>query len=238
MARDQQRMANGEKCADCVGRLGRPRAGSGDHHFRQRIARTGLSRGRREQPRCLPRRRSAGHDGPDHSQLFTMEAITTEQVNGLLAAVKAGTGLGGWHGGMADSFREQHRVPVHGRRAVGGAPRQHHRLHGADHPARRPDHGRARRLRHALRAVLHARRPVERGAGDHDLQRRARPLDRRHGDAGGLEAAARARGASSTARSATWRPTSTCPKRRRSLPADCSGPPDSGSHGGCHHCRD
>jgi type 1 glutamine amidotransferase len=32
-------------------------------------------------------------------------SITPEQEKGLLAAIKAGTGLGGWHGGMADAFR-------------------------------------------------------------------------------------------------------------------------------------
>jgi type 1 glutamine amidotransferase len=32
-------------------------------------------------------------------------SITPEQEKGLLSAIKAGTGLGGWHGGMADAFR-------------------------------------------------------------------------------------------------------------------------------------
>lgn len=31
--------------------------------------------------------------------------ITREQEHGLLTAVKSGSGLGGWHGGMGDSFR-------------------------------------------------------------------------------------------------------------------------------------
>lgn len=38
--------------------------------------------------------------------LYTMSTITKEQEAGLLAAVKAGAGLGGWHGGMADAFRD------------------------------------------------------------------------------------------------------------------------------------
>jgi uncharacterized protein len=46
----------------------------------------------------------------------SVEKITSEQVNGLLAAIKAGTGLGGWHGGMADAFREQPEYQF----AVGG----------------------------------------------------------------------------------------------------------------------
>jgi type 1 glutamine amidotransferase len=37
--------------------------------------------------------------------VVTMSTITKEQEKGLLDAVKGGVGLGGWHGGMADSFR-------------------------------------------------------------------------------------------------------------------------------------
>ncbi|MCA9834484.1 MAG: ThuA domain-containing protein [Thermomicrobiales bacterium] len=36
---------------------------------------------------------------------ITMGEITDTQEQNLLAAVRAGTGLGGWHGGMGDSFR-------------------------------------------------------------------------------------------------------------------------------------
>jgi type 1 glutamine amidotransferase len=37
--------------------------------------------------------------------VWTMSTITPEQERGLLNAVAAGTGIGGWHGSMADSFR-------------------------------------------------------------------------------------------------------------------------------------
>jgi len=37
--------------------------------------------------------------------VWTMSTITVEQEAGLLSAVREGVGLGGWHGGMADSFR-------------------------------------------------------------------------------------------------------------------------------------
>jgi type 1 glutamine amidotransferase len=37
--------------------------------------------------------------------IWTMGIITDEQEKGLLEAVKSGVGLAGWHGGMADSFR-------------------------------------------------------------------------------------------------------------------------------------
>ena len=37
--------------------------------------------------------------------IWTMSTITKEQESGLLDAVKSGVGIAGWHGGMADSFR-------------------------------------------------------------------------------------------------------------------------------------
>src|SRR5205814_4459661 len=37
--------------------------------------------------------------------VWTMGTITKEQEQGLLEAVKSGVGLAGWHGTMADSFR-------------------------------------------------------------------------------------------------------------------------------------
>jgi type 1 glutamine amidotransferase len=38
-------------------------------------------------------------------QCMTMSEITPDQVAGLVAAVEAGTGLAGWHGGIADAYR-------------------------------------------------------------------------------------------------------------------------------------
>ncbi|MCL4545493.1 MAG: ThuA domain-containing protein [Chloroflexi bacterium] len=38
--------------------------------------------------------------------IWTMGTITREQLQPLLAAVRAGVGLGGWHGGMGDAFRQ------------------------------------------------------------------------------------------------------------------------------------
>lgn len=37
--------------------------------------------------------------------IWTMGTITPEQEQGLLRAVRSGVGIAGWHGGMADSFR-------------------------------------------------------------------------------------------------------------------------------------
>ncbi len=39
-------------------------------------------------------------------QIFTMSTISKEQEAGLLAAVKGGVGIAGWHGGLCDSFRQ------------------------------------------------------------------------------------------------------------------------------------
>jgi uncharacterized protein len=39
------------------------------------------------------------------SQVYTMSTITREQEAGLLGAIKSGVGFAGWHGGMADAFR-------------------------------------------------------------------------------------------------------------------------------------
>ncbi|MEY4531107.1 MAG: hypothetical protein RLZZ156_1828 [Deinococcota bacterium] len=38
-------------------------------------------------------------------QVYTMSTITPEQEKGLLETIKNGTGFAGWHGGMADAFR-------------------------------------------------------------------------------------------------------------------------------------
>ena len=37
--------------------------------------------------------------------VWTQSEISNEQLRGLLDAIAAGTGIAGWHGGMADSFR-------------------------------------------------------------------------------------------------------------------------------------
>lgn len=38
-------------------------------------------------------------------QVMTMSTIEPDELAGLVAAVRAGTGFGGWHGGIADAFR-------------------------------------------------------------------------------------------------------------------------------------
>lgn len=39
-------------------------------------------------------------------QIYTMSKITKDQEKGLLKAIKNGTGMTGWHGGMCDAFRQ------------------------------------------------------------------------------------------------------------------------------------
>lgn len=60
-------------------------------------------------------------------QCVTMSEISREQTAGLRAAVEAGTGLAGWHGGIADSFR----ADTNFLQLVGGQ--------FANHPSKSPD---------------------------------------------------------------------------------------------------
>ncbi len=67
--------------------------------------------------------------------IITQIKIEKEELANLSAAVKGGVGIGGFHGGMGDSFREavEYQFMVGGQWV--GAPRQHHRLHREHHPA-------------------------------------------------------------------------------------------------------
>jgi type 1 glutamine amidotransferase len=56
-------------------------------------------------------------------QCWTMGTITGPQLDGLLAAVRAGTGFGGWHGGIVDAFRDQPNYHL----LTGGQFIHHHR---------------------------------------------------------------------------------------------------------------
>lgn len=60
-------------------------------------------------------------------QCVTMSTIEKEQFEGLRTAVEAGTGLAGWHGGIADSYRNTASY-LH---LVGGQ--------FAEHPGKHPD---------------------------------------------------------------------------------------------------
>ncbi|GAB3564509.1 ThuA domain-containing protein [Spelaeicoccus albus] len=60
-------------------------------------------------------------------QCNTMNTIEADEFNGLRAAIEAGTGLAGWHGGIADSYRN-HADYLH---LIGGQ--------FACHPGKHPD---------------------------------------------------------------------------------------------------
>ena len=61
--------------------------------------------------------------------VLTMGTFTKEQEKGLLKAVEQGVGIAGWHGGMADSFRNNtdYQFMVG---SMGGPPRWHPRVSG------------------------------------------------------------------------------------------------------------
>ncbi|MFI2666934.1 ThuA domain-containing protein [Micromonospora carbonacea] len=95
-------------------------------------------------------------------QCVTMSQITPEQVAGLSAAVAAGTGFTGWHGGIVDSFRMSSDY-LH---LVGGQ--------FATHPGKEPceRHGGAEDnfLPHTIRLTdLGREHPVTAGIGDVEL---------------------------------------------------------------------
>ena len=102
----------------------------------------------------------------------TMSTIEADEVAGLRAAVEAGTGLAGWHGGIADSYRgtSDWLQLVGGQFA--GHPGKHpderigeqsdnyvpHRIEMTAGRGGAPDHAGPRRLRPGHRAVLGAGR--------------------------------------------------------------------------------
>ncbi|MFF3856121.1 ThuA domain-containing protein [Micromonospora sp. NPDC002575] len=95
-------------------------------------------------------------------QCVTMSQITPEQVAGLSAAVAAGTGFTGWHGGIVDSFRMSSDY-LH---LVGGQ--------FATHPGKEPCERRGGAednfLPHTIRVTdLGREHPITAGIGDVEL---------------------------------------------------------------------
>ena len=120
--------------------------------------------------------------------ILTMSTIAKDALANLLAAVEGGVGLGGYHGGMADAFRNEPDYQF----MVGGQ--------WVAHPGNvidyrvdvtRPDDPvmagiPARFPYRSEQYYLHVD-PRVRGARHHHLLRRARPLDRGRRGAAGLE---------------------------------------------------
>jgi type 1 glutamine amidotransferase len=90
-------------------------------------------------------------------QCISMGEITDEQVQGLRTAVANGTGLAGWHGGIADSFR----ASADYLQLVGGQ--------FAAHPPREDARGNAVRYRVAM-TDLGRNHPITTGIEDFELE--------------------------------------------------------------------
>ena len=155
--------------------------------------------------------------------IVTMSKIEKEEVENLTAAVRGGVGLAGYHGGMCDAFRDS----VDYQFMCGGQWVAHpgniidYRVDIA-----KPDdpimQGISSFPYRSEQYYMHVD-PVERSAGDDDLLRRARAVDRGRRDAGGLEAQARRGPRLLLARSAMSPPSSACRRCGRSSSAACCG---------------
>lgn len=96
-------------------------------------------------------------------QVNTMNVIEKDELAGLIAAVRAGTGMAGWHGGIADSYRD--------------SPDYLHLIGGqfAHHPPRAPRDQLDGRpddyfVAHTINIVpAKADHPIVAGIGDFDL---------------------------------------------------------------------
>ncbi len=142
--------------------------------------------------------------------IVTMSKIEKEEVENLTAAVRGGVGLAGYHGCMCDAFRDS----VDYQFMCGGQWVAHpgniidYRVDVAkpDDPIMK---GISSFPYRSEQYYMHVD-PVERGAGDDHVLRRARALDQGRRDACRVEAPAWAKAASSILRSATSRPSSAC----------------------------
>lgn len=95
-------------------------------------------------------------------QCMTMSTIERPQFEGLRAAVEAGTGLAGWHGGIADSYRAESDYLT----LIGGQ--------FGCHPGKHPDERRGEQADNYVPYTVHmlpsaAEHPITRGIGDFDL---------------------------------------------------------------------
>ncbi|HIT75900.1 MAG TPA: ThuA domain-containing protein [Candidatus Avipropionibacterium avicola] len=95
-------------------------------------------------------------------QCVTMSTITADQLTGLRSAVEAGTGLAGWHGGIADSYRNSSDY-LH---LIGGQ----FACHPGKHPDERVGDGSDNFVAHRIEIRPDAAdHPITTGIGDFDL---------------------------------------------------------------------
>ncbi|MCF6472641.1 hypothetical protein FAF44_30220 [Nonomuraea sp. MG754425] len=96
-------------------------------------------------------------------QCYTMGAIEPDQLKGLRAAIEAGTGMAGWHGGIADSYRNSSDY-LH---LIGGQFACHPGKHPGDEDAGTERHNFVPYTVNMLPAA--ATHPITEGIGDFDL---------------------------------------------------------------------
>ena len=108
--------------------------------------------------------------------IVTMSKIEKEEIRNLAAAIESGVGIAGFHGGAGDSFREcvEYQFIIGGQWVA-------HPGNIIDYTVNitRPDDPIMESITdfaYTLGAVLHACRPVERGAGDDDFYGRLMPI--------------------------------------------------------------
>ncbi|TFC39864.1 ThuA domain-containing protein [Cryobacterium sp. TMT2-14] len=95
-------------------------------------------------------------------QTNTMASIEKDEFTGLKAAIESGTGLGGWHGGIADSYRTN----VDYLQLIGGQFAAHPGKEPADHTGEQSDNYVPHRIDMLPAAADH---PITRGIDDFDL---------------------------------------------------------------------
>ena len=155
--------------------------------------------------------------------ILTMSTIGKEELANLLGAVQGGVGLGGYHGGMADAFRDEPEYQF----MVGGQ--------WVAHPGNVIDyHVDVTRPDDPVMAGIAARFPYRSEQYYLHVDPRVEVLATTTFSGEHAEWIAGAvvpqvwktrygRGGSSSARSGTWRPSSTCRRWRRSCAAGWSG---------------
>jgi type 1 glutamine amidotransferase len=95
-------------------------------------------------------------------QCNTMNTIERDEIAGLRAAVEAGTGLAGWHGGIADSYRNEADYL----QLVGGQFAHHPAKHESEREGEQSDHYIPYRVEIAPAGRDHE---ITRGIDDFDL---------------------------------------------------------------------
>ena len=94
-------------------------------------------------------------------QCMTMSTIEREEFDGLRTAVENGTGLAGWHGGIADSYRNTSDY-LH---LIGGQ----FACHPGKHPEERTGEQDDNYIPYTINMLPGVDHPVTRGIGDFDL---------------------------------------------------------------------